>query len=537
MRHPGLDGEEPVALSRDFENELTQYRLDTEEFHSRYEAAVDRVRESLGQDYANRIGGEDVYTGDSFEVHSPGDQQLLIGRFAAAGASDVDRAVGAASDAFDSWRRTSWNERRDIGLKAAETMADRKFDLAALITLENGKNRTEAVADVDEAIDFLRYYAGQLRTENGYALDTGEPVPGEQCATMLRPYGVFGVISPFNFPCAILTGMTAGAILTGNTAVIKPAEATPAIAHAVFDILTDAGVPDGVINLVAGDGETAGAALVEHEDVDGIAFTGSRAVGVGIQRRFLDLGKRGPVIAELGGKNPVIATASADLEKAISGVAYGAFGFSGQKCSATSRVYVDESRFETFVDELTARAESVPDHPPDHRDAVVSPVITEEAIARYRDIIQTSGAIGTVHAGGTLVAAEHLPEGRYVRPTVLTGIPHDHPIAREEQFLPVVTVHPIEDLAEGIELANDSEFGLCAGLFSEDSAEIETWYTRIEAGMTYVNRSKSATTGALVHAQPFGGWKFSGTTGKFAGGPWYLQQFMRQQTRTHVLDS
>lgn len=522
-----------------FQNELTYHGYETAgtvaAFHDAYEAAFESVRGDLGGHHRLRIEGEAVSAEESFGVTSPGDRDLSIGTFEKATAREVDVAVRAAAETFESWRQTEWEERVEIVREAAELMADRKFELAALMTLENGKNRTEAVADVDEAIDFMRYYSDEVARHRGYTYDTGEPVPGERCTNVLRPYGVFGVISPFNFPCAILTGMTTGAVITGNTAVVKPAEATPAIAHALLDILESAGLPDGVVNLVTGFGETTGAAIVEHEDVDGIVFTGSRAVGLGIQERFLELGKRGPVIAELGGKNPVIVSETADLEKAVPGVTYGAFGFGGQKCSATSRVYVHEGHFDAFRDRLVARACDIPTHPPEHREAIVSPVIDDDALERYRRIAETAREIGTVHVGGEVVSDADLPDGRYVRPTVVTGVPHDHRLAREEHFLPFVTLHPVADLDEGIRKSNDSEFGLCAGLFSEDEEEIETWFDRIESGMTYVNRARSATTGALVQAQPFGGWKFSGTTGKFAGGRWYLPQFMRQQSRTRVV--
>ena len=526
---------------RDFTNELTYHSHDVsndiERFHTAYESALENVRASLGGPYPCRIAGEPVSTDETFTGTSPGDHSLTIGSFAAAGSDEVDAAVDAATDAAPTWASIHWLDRVEVLESAADEMADRKFALAARITLENGKTRREAIADVDEAIDFLRYYASELARHDGYQFDTGEPLPGEHCRSVLRPYGVFGVIAPFNFPLAILTGMTAGAIGAGNTAVVKPAEATPSIAHAFMDILEAAGIPDGVVNLVTGDGSSVGAPLVDHPDVDGIVFTGSRAVGVGIQERFLELGKRGPVIAELGGKNPVIVTESADLEKAVAGVRYGAFGFSGQKCSATSRVYVHENVFEEFLEALVRTSEAIPDHPPTHRDAVLSPIIDDQALERYHDICETAASVGTVHTGGGVASDPSLPDGRYVRPTVVTGVPHEHDLARDEHFLPFVTLHSVSDLDTAIERANDSEFGLCAGLFAEDDDEIETWFDRIESGMTYVNRANSATTGALVGAQPFGGWKFSGTTGFFAGGRWYLPQFMRQQSQTRVTRS
>ena len=523
-----------------FENEQTEQTHQREgrltEFHRAYKRALDRVREDAGGTHPIVVDGRAVETDDTFVVTSPGDRDLEIGEFAAAGTAEVDRAVDAAVGAVDEWRRTPWEERVDRFRAAAERMRDRKFELAATLTLEAGKDRTEAVADVDEAIDFLRFYARELERHEGYVYDTGDPPPDQHCTNRLEPFGVFAVVAPFNFPCAIFTGMVTGAAITGNAVVAKPASATPWIAHKVLDVLEAAGLPDGVVNLVTGGGSAVGDPLIEHEDVDGVAFTGSREVGRHIQRTFFEREKPGPVIAELGGKNPVIVTDAADLSKAVSGVAYGAFGFGGQKCSATSRVYVHRSVYDEFVERLVDRTGDLVVRPPGHEESVVAPLIDDDALDRYRDVCERARDVGTVLVGGEVVAGDELPDGRYVLPTVATDVPHGHELAREEQFLPFVTVHPVDYLDEAIEKANDSRFGLCAGLFSEDEAEIETWFERIESGMCYVNREQSATTGALVGAQPFGGWKDSGTTSKFAGGYWYLPQFMREQSRTVVGD-
>ncbi|UWG46818.1 Lactaldehyde dehydrogenase, Succinate semialdehyde dehydrogenase NAD-dependent aldehyde dehydrogenase [Halanaeroarchaeum sp. HSR-CO] len=522
-----------------FENELTfqTHRAEgaEESVHDRYESAVESLLYDLGDSHPLRIGGEAVEREKTFTVTSPGDHDELVGEFAAGDADAVESAVDAASAAFDDWRG-DWERRVEIFRSAAGIMRDRKYDLAATMTVENGKNRTEALADVDEAIDFLRFYSRELERNEGYVYDTGEPTPDQHTGNRLVPYGVFAVVSPFNFPLAILTGMTSGALLAGNTVVVKPASTTPLIAHQFVDILEEAGIPDGVVNLVTGGGRDVGQPLVEHEDVAGVAFTGSRAVGLGIQETFFELGKRGPVIAELGGKNPVIVSENADLEKAVSGVLWGAFSFSGQKCSATSRVYVDASLYDRFVTALVEATEDLEIGRPRDRETDVSPIIDDGALERYREITDQARSVGTVRTGGTEVEREDLPDGRYVEPTVVTDVPHEHELAREEHFLPFVTVHEVSDFEEALEKSNDSDYGLCAGLFSEDGSEVEDWFDGIEAGMCYVNRSQSATTGALVQAQPFGGWKFSGTTGKFAGGYWYLPQFMREQTRTVVGD-
>jgi len=523
-----------------FENELTylshQQNDTVDAFHRKYDDALDHVTRELGDSHPLWIDGAAVETDGTFAVTSPGNVDRLVGRFAAGTPDDVDRAVAVADRAFDSWRHTSPAERADLFEAAADRLRGRKYELAATITVENGKNRTEAMADVDEAIDFLRFYAREIDRHDGYAFDTGEPTPGQHCRNALRPYGVFGVVSPFNFPLAILAGMTSGALLAGNTAVVKPASATPLVAHKFVEVLAEAGIPDGVVNLVTGSGEAVGAPLVEHEDVAGVVFTGSRAVGRDIEETFRALGKRGPVIAELGGKNAVVVTAEADLEGAASGVAMGAFSFSGQKCSATSRVYVEERVFDEFTERLVERTEDLAVGRPSDSKTVVSPVVDDRAVDRYFEVCDRVEDVGRILTGGDLVSDADLPDGRYLRPTVAVDVPHGHHVAREEHFLPFVTLHPVADLDEAIRKANDTDYGLCAGLFSEDDDEIETWFDRIEAGMCYVNRAQSATTGALVQAQPFGGWKASGTTGKFAGGYWYLPQFMREQTRTVVAD-
>ena len=519
-----------------FENELTveTHRRNggVAEFHRAYEDAIEAVEGRLGETHPLVIDGDAMWTDGGFTVRSPGDLDRVIGEFAAGDAAAVDRAVDTATGRSDEWRATSVADRVEIFRRAAEIVRDRKYELAAVLTLEAGKNRTEAMAGVDEGIDFLRFYSREVDRHDGYRVDTGEPTPGQRCENRRVPFGTFGVVGPFNFPFAIFVGMTTAAAITGNTVVAKPASATPLIAHEFVEILSEAGVPDGVVNLVTGSGSAVGGPLVNHEGIDGIAFTGSRAVGREIQRTFVD--QPGPVVAELGGKNPVIVTEHADVERAVSGVAKGAFGFAGQKCSATSRVYVHEGVIDSFTRELVRTAQELGVRPPEEAEAFVSPVIDDDALARYRQICETAREDGTVRTGGTVVDSEALPVGRYVQPTVVTDIPHGHDLTREEHFLPFVTIHPVSDLDTAIERANDSEYGLCAGLFSEDDAEIETWFDRIESGMCYVNRGQSATTGALVGAQPFGGWKASGTTGTFAGGYWYLPQFMREQTRTVV---
>jgi len=488
-----------MTLSQ-FENELTIHEHTQagtlDEFHRAYEAEVDDIRSDFGATHPLRIDGDAVET----ERHSP--SRIRETRTRSSGSSQREmrrtstRPSRPRATPSTSGRRRPGEERVAIFRDAADVIQDRKLEITALMAYENAKTRNEAIAEVDEAIDFLRYYSSELERNEGYTADTHEPTPGQRCVSDLQPYGVFGVVALFNFPFAITVGMTTGALITGNTAVVKPASTTPLTAHAFYDALAEAGIPDGVVNLVTGGGRAVGQPMIEHEDVAGFVFTGSREVGLEIQRTFDELGKRGPVVAELGGKNPVIVSDSADVSKAVSGVKFGAFSFSGQKCSATSRVYVHEDIADEFTEQLVEETNDLSIGKPENRETVVSPLIDDSAIERYDDICETAAADGTVLTGGSRIDRENLPTGRYVEPTVVTDIPHDHALATDEHFLPFVTIHPVSSLEEGITKANDSDYGLCAGLFSEDEDEIDTWFDRIESGMCYVNREQSATTGA-----------------------------------------
>ncbi len=520
-----------------FENELTFLRMKQDgredAFHEAYDRAVKEVRDTLGGDHALRIGGEPVSTGDTFQVVNPGKTSEVIGTFASATASEVDQAVATAKETWETtWRTTPWEERVEVFERAAEIMRERKYHLAATMTLENGKNRAEALADVDEAIDFLDFYSQQMREHDGWRFDTGQPTPWEHTHTVLRPYGVFAVVAPFNFPLAILVGMTTGATITGNTAVVKPASATPFIAHAFLDIMEAAGLPDGVINLVTGRGSQAGQPLLEHEDVQGIVFTGSVRVGKEAQRLSIEK-EGGAFIAELGGKNAVLVTENAELDAAVEGVMKGAFGFDGQKCSATSRAYVHESLYDDFVERLVASTGELQVGRPEKRGTFMGPVIEEGKVQEFQEAVQDARDAGaTIATGGEVPQGGVLDEGHYVTPTVITDLPLDHELWETELFLPIVKVAPYSEWDEAMHEINKTRYALTSGIFSQDPEEVERYFDEVEAGVVYANRRSSATTGALVQAQPFGGWKLSGTTGKAAGGTFYLPQFMRQQSRT-----
>jgi 1-pyrroline-5-carboxylate dehydrogenase len=519
-----------------FENENTWPKASnsgqTEDFHSKYEEAEEQVKQQFGKRYPNYIGGEEVYSeGGEFEDRSPNDTRIVLGRFQKGTRGDAAKAVDVASRAFRQWGRTSYQKRIEILRRAADTFAERKFELAAWMSFENGKNRFEAVADVDETIDLTRYYCHVLEAEEGFSRPMGKAFPNEETRSILKPFGIWGVISPFNFPLAIATGMSMGVLVTGNTVVFKPASDTPLMGFLLCKILHESGLPNGVFNYITGSGSTVGAELVENPDVKGIVFTGSKDVGFSAYKQFSETVPR-PFIAELGGKNPVIVTAKADVEKAVEGVVKAAFGYSGQKCSAASRVYVEKSVKQKFVDGLVSKTKALRVGNAVERESFVGPVINENAYRSFQAYVETAFKDGQVLTGGHIVKEGDLQYGYYAEPTVVDGLPKEHRLFKEELFVPIICVTDIESLDEGLRLANDVEYGLTAGVFTQDEEEAQKFLDEIEAGVIYVNRKVGATTGAMAGAQPFVGWKLSGTSGKGAGGPYYLHQFLREQSQT-----
>ncbi|HEX2615854.1 MAG TPA: aldehyde dehydrogenase family protein, partial [Nitrososphaera sp.] len=443
------------------------------------------------------------------------------------------QAIAAAKKAFESWGRSGWQERVKICRAAADIMSQRKFELAAWISYENGKNRYEAIGDVDEAIDFMRYYSEEVERNNGFETAMKSAQPNEKSRSVMKPYGVWGVIAPFNFPAAILVGMSTGAIITGNTVVAKPSSNTPIVACKFAEILKEAGLPDGVFNLVIGSGSKIGGEIVRSKDVAGIVFTGSRDVGYGMAQEF-SAARPKPLIAELGGKNPAIVTETADIGKAADGVLKAAFGYSGQKCSALSRVYVHRKVKDEFLKRLVEKTKSLPVGNPLDPNTFVGPLANEDAYRKYQKYMKVAAKEGRVLTGGSVRKEGDLKHGYYVEPTIVAGLPKKHRLFREEMFVPILCVADYDKFDDAVKLANDSDYGLTAGIFSGNSEEVQRFLDSIEAGVVYVNRQASATTGAMVGCQPFGGWKDSGTTGRGTGGPHYLTQFMREQSQTIV---
>jgi len=501
-----------------------------EEFHESFEKAVEQAKNDFGKKYPIIINGKKVFSDDCFQVKSPANTNLVLAEFPNGTKENVSDAVSSAKSAFFEWSNTPYQNRTKIFLDCADKMSAQKYYHAAVLSFENGKNRIEAMNDVDEAIDFLRFYSYQLEKNEGFCKKTPHPNPNEKTMTVLKPYGVWGVIAPFNFPSAIAIGMTTGALITGNTAVLKPASVTPISSYLFVEKLFDH-IPEGAINFVTGSGSTVGKSLIENPDVNGIAFTGSREVGIEGVRKCTEKDSK-PFIAEMGGKDPVIVTKNADLEKAANGVMNAAFGYGGQKCSACSRVYVQKEILNEFTEKILEKSKSLKVGKPWLRDSFLGPVINKDAVEKFQNAVEMAKRDGKVILGGNILKDSEYGGGFFVQPTIVTGLPKDHKLITQELFLPFLCIESYDDFNEAIQLANNTEYGLTAGIFSEDKQQIDEFFKKIQAGTVYANRASSATTAALVQAQPFVGWKSSGTTGKGAGGENYLQQFLRAQTQT-----
>jgi acyl-CoA reductase-like NAD-dependent aldehyde dehydrogenase len=507
------------------------------ELHERFDQALERVNNALGREFPLLIGGHDVFTDHKFLKRSPIDQRRVLGEFQVAGAAEVDRAMLAASGAFKTWRRRSWSERIAILRKAAITIEQRVYDIAAVICLEVGKNRMEALGEAQEAAEFFRIYADQMEQAVGF--DRALPNdPIENCTSrncsVLKPYGVWIVIAPFNFPFALAAGPVAAALAAGNTVVLKGAEETPWAGRMLAECLRDAGVPHGAFNYLNGTGTEAGELLVRHKLTGGITFTGSHEVGLRIVAAQSAMRRTVPVIAEMGGKNAAIVTRNADLDSAATGIVRSAFGMQGQKCSALSRLYVDDSVADALIGNLTSRINALTIGDPTAANNWLGPVATAKAYDRFADYSRALESGGSrILMGGKQLRTGELAQGYYCAPT-LAESPGAHPLWNEEMFCPILMLRRVSDREEAMALANDSAFGLTAGFYGA-AEEVAWFFEHIEAGVTYANRAQGATTGAWPGYQAFVGWKGSSTTGKAIASFYYLSQYMREQSQTHVV--
>jgi 1-pyrroline-5-carboxylate dehydrogenase len=507
-----------------------------EGLHTRFEAALSDIRANLGQPYGMIIKGEERFTEHQFKSTNPANTDEVLGYFQTGTADDARDAVAAARAAFPAWSHTPYQERIELLRKTADLIDERIFKIGAAMALEVGKNRMESLGDVAETAELIRYSCYQMEKNEGFVVEMGkDPLVGYTSTntSLLRPYGVWLVISPFNFPTALTGGPAGAALVTGNTIVIKPATDTPWVVRLLAECFRDAGLPDGVFNFVTGPGHTLGQALIDSPDVNGMTFTGSYDIGMGIFRSFAQGKYVRPTILELGGKNPAIVSRNADVERAALGIVRSAFGLQGQKCSACSRVYIEEPLYDEIAGRVVELTHKLAIGDPTDRSVYMGPVINSWAYKEFKEFVSDLKASGTILIGGDPLTEGDYAKGYFCPATVVANVPLDHPLWKREMFLPIVMVAKVRDLDEAMRLANEVEYGLTSGFYGTKE-EAKWYFDNIQAGVNYANRPQGATTGAWPGFQPFGGWKGSGSSGKNAGGHYYLQLYMHEQIQTYV---
>jgi 1-pyrroline-5-carboxylate dehydrogenase len=515
---------QPVAPKGLFRNEPFIDFRDDENVRA-MRAALTRVGDMLGHEYELVIGGQRVRTAEKIESLNPARPAQVVGVHQKAGLEHADRAIEAAHEAFASWQYTPVEERVALLLQAAELIRQRKFEFCAWLTYEVGKNWVEADADVAETIDFLEFYGREALRLAGAT--TPIQLPGERDQLRYIPMGVCAVIPPWNFPFAIMAGMTAAAIVTGNTVVLKPSSDSPTIAARFLDVLEEAGMPPGVVNFCPGSGATFGNAIVEHPKTRLIAFTGSKKVGLDIHARAAQT-KPGQIwikrtILEMGGKDSTIVSTDCDLDAAVEGVVAAAFGFNGQKCSACSRAIVEDAVYDVFLERVRERVQALRVGDP-AENASMGPVVNRAAMQTILSYIEIGKGEGRLLTGGhALVTAEG---GYYLEPTVIADVAPTARISQEEIFGPVLAVIKASDFDHALEIANNTEYGLTGAVYSSSREKLERARLTFHVGNLYLNRK---CTGAMVGAHPFGGFNMSGTDSK-AGGPDYLFLFTQAKS-------
>lgn len=507
-----------------------------EELHERYEAALEEVKAKIGLPHKMIIDGKEVEAQETFEDRSPIDTDLVLGVFQKGNQTHAGAALEAARKAFPEWSRRPWTERVELMRKVCDKIDERIYEIAAIISLEVGKNRMEALGDIAEVSALIRYACDQMEENNGFIVKMGQdPLKGYTAinTSVLRPYGVWLVISPFNFPAALTGGPSGAALVAGNTIVIKPATDTPWTVRTLVECFRDAGLPDGVFNFVTGPGSTLGQALIDSPEVDGITFTGSYDVGMKIYRAFAEGKYPRPTILEMGGKNPSIVSKHADIGRAVAGIVRSSFGLQGQKCSANSRVYVEKPVYDDFVQQLVEVTEKIEIGDPTDRSVFLGPVVNQSAYEDFKRFTEELSEAGKFVTGGKVLTEGEFGKGLFCEPTIAVDVPHEHPLWKTEMFLPITMIHSIDNLEQGMKLANESMYGLTAGFYGSEE-EAVWFFDNIESGVTYANRPQGSTTGAWPGFQPFGGWKGSGSSGKNAGGHYYLQLYMHEQVHTLI---
>ncbi len=515
---------QPCSPQGGFANEpFTNFKA-PEIAHS-MQAALDAVSNQLGREYDLVIGGQRIKTEGKIRSLNPARPAQVVGIHQKAGAEHAEQAMAAALRAFESWSRISTEERVSLLLNAARIIRGRKFEFCAWLTFEVGKNWAEADADVGETIDFLEFYAREALRLAGS--QTPIQFPGERCELHYIPLGVGAVIPPWNFPFAIMAGMTAAAIVTGNTVILKPSSDAPTIAAKFYEVLEEAGMPAGVVNFCPGSGSTFGNAIVEHPKTRFISFTGSKVVGLEIHERSAHT-QKGQIwlkrtVLEMGGKDTILVCADANLDAAADGVAASAFGFSGQKCSACSRAIIEAPIYDAFITKLLERVAkmTVGDPAANH---YLGPVINKAALDSMLRYIEIGKKEGQLLAGGKAPATAD--GGYFLEPTVIADVAPNAVISQEEIFGPVLALVKVANFEEGLKVVNNTEYGLTGSIYSTDREKLNIARREFHVGNLYFNRK---CTGAMVGAHPFGGFNMSGTDSK-AGGPDYLLLFTQSKS-------
>jgi len=508
----------------EFKNEPLSDFKNNPAHRRRMEYALDEIREELGREHPLVIGGERIKTPAKLHSYNPSHPDQVVGVFSQADAALAERAVLRADEAFKTWSRTPVQKRVDLLLKTSKLLVERRYYYEARLVYEVGKTWPEADADVAEAIDFLEFYARAATRLSG--LHPLTPVQGEKNHLRYIPLGVGIVIPPWNFPLAILVGMTAAAVVTGNTVVLKPSSDAPAIAFKFFEALEEAGMPPGVVNFLPAPGGTVGDVLVGHPRTRFVAFTGSKDVGLHVNELAA---KTAPgqvwvkrVIAEMGGKDSIIVDADAELDDAVEDVVVSAFGYQGQKCSACSRAIVVDAIYDVFLQKLQKRVEQITVGPADRAEFYMGPVINAKAKKSILEYIEVGKSQGRLVTGG----GEAPGAGHFIQPTVIADVSPTARIAQEEIFGPVLAVIRAPNFDAALTIANNTAYGLTGAVFTQDRRKMEKAAEEFFVGNLYLNRK---CTGALVGAHPFGGFNMSGTDSK-AGGQDYLLLFTQAKT-------
>jgi len=522
-------------MAQKFKVTYATMSADNEELQSAYDEAIARVKAGwLGVEVPMFINGEKAYAAEKFDDYGPVNTSQRLCTAQKGTVEHARAAIAAARAAFPAWRKTPWQERVAMFRAVAEKISDNSLDLSALMILEVGKSRLESLGEVEETADLLRYYADSMEKNRGFVNELGKlnpDDPKEQNLSVLRPYGVWVVISPFNFPMALSAAPIAAALLAGNTVVFKGSSDTPYCGWKTAELFAEAGLPAGVFNYVSGPGGTVGQELLDNPDIDGWTFTGSYDVGMRVYQKAASGRYPRPAIIEMGGKNPTIVSNTADVSRAATGVMRAAFGLDGQKCSACSRVYVHEDVYDAFKARLVEMTRAIKVGDPTRRDVFMGTVINQKAYEDYQRYVARARADATVLVGGNVLKDGEYAKGYFVEPAIVEGLPEDHELVKNELFLPILHIARVKTLDEAMKKANATIYGLTAGFFGK---EIDWFFENIRAGTTYVNRAAGATTGAWPGIQVFGGWKGSGSSGKGIGGLYTLALYMHEQSRTII---